>query len=306
MSETNSKNALCAEKGFSEALRGLLMSEGLLRACGAELVITDPQKKAFLEKAKTLMAEIEKSVPKSDHGLFKGTVGASNIITYSNALMALAYLALGPRRDAEKLLAKLEDEKIIPKGDHGLFGNGYNSKKEYVYANAAMALAYFAAGRRQDAENLLIKLDDKSIMPRGKHGLFCEGSEDKDECTYCNTPMVLLYLALGRRQDAEALLKKVEKVIPKSTNGMFKNSPSITSNVTIYTNAPMALAYLALGRRQDAEELLEKIEKAIPRGSHGLFGESSEDNDECTYDNALMVLVYCALAGIGAFGSVMP
>ena len=256
--------------------------------------MSDSQKKAFFGKATTLMAAIEKSVPKRNNGLFGWTPDDNSRCTDANASMALAHLALGRRQDAEELIGSII--RSISTGSHYLY---MDFSEEYTDSNGLLVTAFIATGRRKDAEALLKNIE-RSI-PKSD-GLFWRTPADDVRRIDSNASMALAYLALGRREDAEELLNKMENsnVLFKGPNGLFYWD---SNRAYVYDNALLAILYLALGRRPDAEALLAKLddEKIIPKGDHGLFGNTPTSNNEYTNVNALMVLAYCAFVGVDIF-----
>jgi len=168
--------------------------------------------------------------------------GVVNLNTHHNAALALAYFALGEKKNIPRLITGIE--RFI-RFDSGLVKLGVDIPELRSYPNALLSCVYLANGQERKASELVsniekrIKFDKPTGLIREKIGL-------PKPSIAGNAALALAYFGLGRGEEGSKLIKNIEEHIGfDKDNGLFRYEPGNSKAFLSVASALMALVYSA-------------------------------------------------------------
>ncbi len=261
-------------------------------------------------EAQKLIWKVTDYAPLTDDGLISKYI-------YTNALLAVTYNLLGSREKGEKILEVVED-KLTKLGSFSFRKNLIAEKSTGLMStpnNAALAFAYSAFGRKEDAIKLIHGIEDHIGFDEqdGKLALLARYSTDSTDDSALHTrDSALLALAhLGVKEDLGKfrplqLIKGIATYVPyDKETGLFKEGTASYDLLTV-PNAALALACIAYEPKSQIAmasykgrdlgyDLIKNIEKHISFNEETGFinyGKNEEFND--LPGSILLALCYMA------------
>lgn len=277
----------------------------------------------FAEEAANNIALLLKSgLYDSKHKLFyremsaEGEVTNSNFNACKNALMALAFYAVGMKENANKTLDAMFNSPLFDTGKE-LFFREYNGNKInsliITQTNLWSAITLLKLGRNAEVKRLVANLSNLNLD--GDSGMFfshdCEsgalkyrddtvhiGGEGRHIFADDQALAIIAYSLLGEDEKSEKLMDSLLKSgLYDSSTGLFNRSMENGNVINVkstYKNSLCGIALGMLGRAEQLRKLQTGMEKYLYDENSGLFNMSQTDNlkvpDNCML--ALMAMEY--------------
>lgn len=250
-------------------------------------------------EAKKILRGIEEYIDFDDKsGLVNDTVSdfTQSGEEYETALLAVAYFANGEKWKGLDLIKRIDAHRDAQElSRHSYF---------YAHAAAAVALAYLAAERKDDALEIIKDIE------RGEFdhetGLFKGYDTLADNIpvirTIDNALLATAYIAAGKRGHGLTLIRNIKKHIGFDSDKprLFKNKLNDPSSAIVPENAAVTLAYFAAGMPGAGLRLFKDMNTIFH------LDETIKENDLFSYrtfqknkrihseDNILLAIAYMA------------
>jgi len=144
-----------------------------------------------------------------------------------------------------------------------------------------------------DKGNRLIEAVEKYIGFDSTTGLLRDKSSNSYELdTFENISLAIAYLLNNKRQEAEMIVSKVEKLIGFDKTGLIRNKLNSTK-IFLSDNALLAFYYFLVSKKEEAKRLIEHIENFIGVDPEtGLFRNGINRPEIYAFNSLLMAIIY--------------
>ncbi|MEM0201366.1 MAG: hypothetical protein QXD23_03085 [Candidatus Micrarchaeaceae archaeon] len=197
-------------------------------------IISKEFKEKYYEIIKSSPNTIEKLFDKDTDGFYL-VKGENSKYIHLNALIGLLKYFSGDKKESEKLLNKIRSQKN-KKGNYSLSISSPN--KSYV-AELFVSLLEFYSGDKDEAKRLL-KLQSYN---KNKDGLLTSTNNPITVLTFPNAVNGIGEIIQGNTTKGKEILKKLEKNMPKNSNGVLYVSNDIKK---IYLDSVLVVGALKL------------------------------------------------------------